>query len=133
MSKKRNRSTLIVGRSDDRAVQAKQVDQWLQEYIAELEGTLTYTDLVARVIRRAYPDHKKLVAFLAGAVDDLSDLLIEVRDFHRRYRSLVADYEHRQGKIDCPRLRHIDPYMTSITELLDLYPMDEVVEDFLDG
>lgn len=122
--------------SDDpllRGKQAKQIADLLDHFIQEFQYMEDMLQFFSHVAVRQYPTHRRLVAALRHEDGRLNHAVRDLMRLRKEYLQVVGDEEHKFGVIDTPSLLPMFNYTISILDLLDLFPMDRVVEDFLDG
>lgn len=116
-----------------RGKQAKQIAELLDQFIAEYQYIQSMLDFFERLASRQYPDHRRLQTLLKKEDHRFAFGIRDLSQLSRQYHRVLEDFEHTCGAVETPSLLPMFNYTISILDLLDLFPMDRVVEDFLDG
>lgn len=128
-----HRTHLETRPSWDRGQQAAQVLSLLAELVDEIRGLHDYVDFLDTVLKTEFPEHSQLAGYTTAIVRRNEFYLHKLYKFQRQYQKIYDDYAHKNGKPELDRLLTLQPFMISINDLLERFPMDTVVKDFLDG
>ncbi len=117
---------------EKRAIEAHQILEILEMYHEELDGFLKVLVLTRRIVETYYPKHQKVLFRLRCLAQAIPRHKVEFSHLAQLYRQEVHDLEHQYGVIEHVPLPSLLNYSISLGDLLELFPIDRIVEDFLD-
>lgn len=115
------------------AKQAAQMYELIEILLDEQEGYKALLDFVGVLLKKHYPRHLKLTKLIGKVGHNTAFYSAALNVLLREYRAYLADFEHQYGEIDAPSLRGLLNYTISLEDLLEVFPIESAVEDFLDG
>lgn len=113
--------------------QAVQMLELIGLILDESTGLENLLNFFEAVVKSQYPRHKKLQSLIHKLSSRQRFLLKDIVAMQYEYRRFIEKYQHDNGEVIAPSLQSILNYSISLESLLEHYPIDRVVEDFLDG
>lgn len=117
---------------ESRAKEAAQMAELTALLAGELRGLLQLLYFSRKILKNHFPTHRKLIARLNTLCEtsDLHRLNLDV--LHKKYAAIVENHRHEYGALEYVSLQGLLNYSISLEQLLEVFPIDTVVEDFLD-
>lgn len=131
MTEKRQFVELV--RNDAEIPNAMDVADLMAELEEEILGFNTYLTLLTTILTQRYPRHRKLRKLIETQKHGNEIALVNMRKLLIRYRNKIYDFEHRNGKIERKKMKSVTPFTMSFAELLETYPAERLIEEFLDN
>lgn len=117
----------------DRGQQAAHVLSLLAELIEEIRGMHDYLDFLDGVLEAGFPEHQQFRKFELALMRRHEYWLHRLYTMRRQYQGVYDEYAHSHGEVKIDHVISVVPYFTSLEHLLERYPRDVVIKDFLDG
>lgn len=111
---------------------ALDVADLMAELETEIQGFTTYLSLLGTILKSRYPRHRKMRKLVEKQKHETEIALVNLRKLQIRYRSKIYDFEHRNGKLERKPMAALTPFAMSFEQLLETFPADQILEEFLD-
>lgn len=113
--------------------QAAQMIELLEMLIGTADDYFELVEVIGKLIERHFEDHQRFLSAIHRIQEKRKSELFALGQLKKQYRQYLADFEHIHGEVDAPSLAGLLNYSISLESLLEIFPVERVVEDFLDG